>query len=48
MSDIQKEEKALCGGCQQNGFPPTLVDGVCSVCDRTVEQIIAAHGRLEP
>ena len=35
-----------CGCCQWMGVDPDLVDGVCSLCGRSEEQIVADHGEL--
>lgn len=40
--------KQTCGGCHQWGHNPDLDHFGCRVCERTREQIVEAHGCLNP
>lgn len=38
---------SLCGGCHQNGAPPSMLLSQCEVCERTRSEIVRAHGLCE-
>ena len=46
MSVDSMSVENLCGGCHVWGSDPRLERGVCHACERTPEQIVAAHGIL--